>query len=265
MSNTKKNRNTFRVCALLLVVCLISTVMLSGTFAKYTSEYAGQDTALVARWSFTGNFDEDELGGTEIDLPIWDHDYTTNIYEKEGDDYLIAPGIKGSFTVEFTYDADVDADLVFNFTKSGDAANKVPLQYSLDNFTTIYYDLDELEDAIIDMATNTTISGSNGNYVITDTVENGAVTISKTVFWRWPYDVNAHNSVTAADTGVAVDRTAAGFTGTGDFIQFGGSDTVYTEWTDTDDVIAGKSSHTANRDSYILNLQIKATQKTPLQ
>jgi hypothetical protein len=49
----EKNKNTFRVAALLLVACLISSVMLSGTFAKYTSEYAGQDTALVARWSFT--------------------------------------------------------------------------------------------------------------------------------------------------------------------------------------------------------------------
>jgi hypothetical protein len=48
----EKNKNTFRVAALLLVACLISSVMLSGTFAKYTSEYAGQDTALVARWSF---------------------------------------------------------------------------------------------------------------------------------------------------------------------------------------------------------------------
>ena len=48
----EKNKNTFRVAALLLVACLISSVMLSGTFAKYTSEYAGKDTALVARWNF---------------------------------------------------------------------------------------------------------------------------------------------------------------------------------------------------------------------
>jgi hypothetical protein len=56
----EKNKNTFRIGALLLVACLISSVMLSGTFAKYTSEYAGQDTALVARWSF-GEAAEEEL------------------------------------------------------------------------------------------------------------------------------------------------------------------------------------------------------------
>ena len=37
-----KNKNRiFRVSALLLVLCFISTVMISGTFAKYTSTYAG--------------------------------------------------------------------------------------------------------------------------------------------------------------------------------------------------------------------------------
>ncbi|NLO20746.1 MAG: hypothetical protein GX119_01930, partial [Syntrophomonadaceae bacterium] len=139
----EKNKNTFRIGALLLVACLISSVMLSGTFAKYTSEYAGQDTALVARWSFTST-NLYEATAADIYLPIWDHTYTENIYEQEGNDYLIAPGIQGEFTVDFTYDADVSADLIFNFTKSGnydsededdvaDEAAPVPIQYSLDD------------------------------------------------------------------------------------------------------------------------------------
>ena len=49
----KKTKKTFRLGALLLIVCLISTVMLSGTFAKYTSEYAGKDTAFIAKWKIT--------------------------------------------------------------------------------------------------------------------------------------------------------------------------------------------------------------------
>ena len=78
----EKNKNTFRVAALLLVACLISSVMLSGTFAKYTSEYAGQDTALVARWSFTGKFDDTAMSGINIPLHIWDHAYSTNIHQR---------------------------------------------------------------------------------------------------------------------------------------------------------------------------------------
>jgi hypothetical protein len=49
--NMKNKNRIFRVSALLLVLCFISTVMISGTFAKYTSEYSGQDTALIAKWS----------------------------------------------------------------------------------------------------------------------------------------------------------------------------------------------------------------------
>jgi hypothetical protein len=240
----EKNKNTFRVAALLLVACLISSVMLSGTFAKYTSEYAGKDTALVARWSFTGNFDSQQLNGTNIDLPIWDHNYSTNIYqrvgsEEDGWEYLIAPGIQGEFTVDFTYDADVDAELVFNFAKSGDAANKVPIQYSLDNFapgSTIYYDLDKLEDAIIATATNSSgsaanISGTGGTYIITDTSTSGPVAINQNVYWRWPYNVNLH---------------------TGD----------YSTWTDADDTQIGKDS-LPDRDDYVLQLDISATQRVP--
>ncbi len=230
----EKNKNTFRVAALLLVACLISSVMLSGTFAKYTSEYAGQDTALVARWSFTGEFDGKEF---TANLPIWEHDYVTNIYEQHEGKYLIAPGIEGEFTVDFTYDADVDADLTFNFTKSGDAATAVPIQYSLDStFSTIYYDLDELEDAIIATATNSSgpaanISGTGGTYIITDTSTSGPVAINQNVYWRWPYNVNLH---------------------TGD----------YSTWTDAYDTQIGKDS-LPDRDDYVLQLDISATQRVP--
>ena len=45
----RKTSNTAKITILLLMLCLISTAMLSGTFAKYTSEYAGADTALIAK------------------------------------------------------------------------------------------------------------------------------------------------------------------------------------------------------------------------
>lgn len=260
-----KNR-LFRVTSLLLVLCFVSTVMISGTFAKYTNEYAGSDTALVARWSFTGEFND---AAFVADLPIWTHTYTTNIYEKEGSDYLIAPGIQGAFKVEFAYDADVDADLTFEFAKSGitgrDASNKVPIQYSLDNFTNIYYDLNALEDAIIATATNKAkISGSGGTYVVKDTSDGNTVSVNQTVSWRWPYDVSAHNALTNATTGVAADRAAANFLGTGDLIEYpAGTETAFKEWTDVDDTLIGNSFSGLTRDSYILTLTIAATQKTP--
>jgi hypothetical protein len=244
----KKTSKTVRAAILLLVLCMISTAMLGGTFAKYTSEYAGQDTALVARWSFTSSLGDE---GTNIELPIWEHAYTTNILQQSEDDYLIAPGIQGEFTVDFTYDADVDANLIFNFTKSGVGATTVPLQYSLSSdFSTIYYSLDDLEDAIV---LDTVASGTDGTYVIAQTTPGSPKTIDKTVYWRWPYNVSSHNTADAAAA-----RTAEYFIGTGADIEGG------KEWTDADDTAAGISSEdAANRDSYVLNLQIKATQIAP--
>jgi hypothetical protein len=240
----EKNKNTFRIGALLLVACLISSVMLSGTFAKYTSEYAGEDTALVARWSFDGHFDDTLLSEASFDLPIWNHAYTENIYEQEGIDYLIAPGIQGEFTVDFTYDADVDADLIFNLSKSGNAATTTPIQYALDkDFTTVYYDLNDLEDAIIDIAINTTISGAGGTYIITDTVGGSEVTIDETVYWRWPYDVTVHDNDALLAAGFVPNNT--------------------TTWENEDDTEIGNASQAINRDSYVLVLEIKATQRIP--
>ena len=112
----EKNKNTFRVAALLLVACLISSVMLSGTFAKYTSEYSGQDTALVARWSFEALGVNEEDDPMAIELDLFDHYYDTHINGTSTDGtYIIAPGVSGSFVLEMDYIADVDADVEITF------------------------------------------------------------------------------------------------------------------------------------------------------
>ncbi len=274
-----KNKNRiFRAAALLLVLCFISTVMISGTFAKYTSEYSGSDTALVARWSFTGNFNNNDF--TEK-LPIWDHNYVENIYQKDEDNYLIAPGVSGEFTVGFEYDADVDADLTFKFEKSGNIgenneAAPVPIQYSIDNFETIYYDLNELADAIIGDTTKIEKAinseegdfstpgdgeeGGKGYYIIRNTAGGGdPITVSATVSWRWPYDVSKHNDtddVKNARLAVKIDDPQVyAFPGSGE----------NNLWTDADDTTIGESFHenSLGRDSYVLTLTMKATQRVP--
>lgn len=261
----KNKTKVFRMASLLLVLCFISTVMISGTFAKYTSTYAGQDTALVARWSFTSDNFEDG----EFKLPIWEHDYVTNIYAQAGDNCLIAPGVQGEFTVDFSYDADVDAELTFEFEKSGnvgedDEAAAVPIQYWIeeeDNDPTIYYDLYELADAIIGLQNTdstskiTSLKDDDGNrikgkYVVTDTAtaaegksDPSPITVNATVYWKWPYNVDEHNN----EKLIVSEFLTTGQT-----------------WTDADDTAIGESSASGlNRDSYVLELTIKAEQIAP--
>lgn len=45
----KKNK-FMRIASVLLIVTLLSTSVISGTFAKYTTEAEGSDSATVAKW-----------------------------------------------------------------------------------------------------------------------------------------------------------------------------------------------------------------------
>ena len=49
----RKNR-MMRLASVLLVLCLLTTSVISGTFAKYVTTVGGRDEARVARWGFTG-------------------------------------------------------------------------------------------------------------------------------------------------------------------------------------------------------------------
>jgi hypothetical protein len=241
----EKNKNTFRVAALLLVACLISSVMLSGTFAKYTSEYAGQDTALVARWSF------EALGGTlatedptEIKLALFDHVYNTHINRTAADEetYIIAPGVSGDFTIQMAYLADVDADVKITFQESGDLSGQnFPIEYSADGGST-WVAYDELAEEFIDQIITTGITEAVADDTFTiarvDNDETDAISISQTILWRWAFDSDAQNE---ADAGTPA---------------FSSSDI-----TDTD--FGEASAALDTRLEYILNVSVKAEQLEP--
>jgi hypothetical protein len=267
--NMKKTKKTFRLGALLLIVCLISTVMLSGTFAKYTSEYAGQDTALVARWSFMakGGDSDTNLGAvaSNTELKLFDHLYDTHINQTDGvaepnTKFILAPGVSDEFTLKMDYIADVDADVKITIDKLGGSAD-VPIEYSADNGATwvTLADLpDELAKNIVAKTPNaTTVTGSSDTSgKLTDTnlsdktfriaaVANNIITpvsISQKVMWRWTYEPSEEYK-----TGEQND----------------------VNWTDADDTDLGVASQTAaqdtvaNRTTYGIKITLNATQVVP--
>lgn len=215
----EKNKNTFRIGALLLVACLISSVMLSGTFAKYTSEYAGQDTALVARWSFGAEAGQSGtlkvLDGDETKiLDLFTHAYDTNINPTGSDGtntrYIIAPGVEGEFVLDMDYIADVDADVTIAIAGL-DGNALVPMEYSVDGGTT-WVILSGLADAVADKIIANTAYGAaiddtqpaEGQFRI-DAVAHDSTTpvaISETVQWKWRYTKGEEGSAYAAQTDV---------------------------------------------------------------
>jgi hypothetical protein len=194
MSTMTLNKKTFRIAGLLLILCLISAAILSGTFAKYTSTFAGEDTALVAKWDLEMKAGEKEFSVSPdpvADLDLFEHAYKNNIAQKDGDDYIIAPGVDGEFTLSMTNNSDVAAAITFDITKTG---ADVPMEYSVDDGAS-WVGLD-------DLATHLNCTLAEADESATEKTVN--------VLWRWAYDDTAQTGSTPAITSNDANDTILG-------------------------------------------------------
>ena len=135
-------KNKFmRIAAVMLMLCLVTTCAISGTFAKYTTEASGEDTARVAYWGFT-----------DVDATLEFGDLFKTAYDKNvnGKVDVIAPGTTNSDTFKFNYDA-YAADTTV-------AAPEVAYNFivSLGNDTATYCDADIKNNPNIDWRLNVT-------------------------------------------------------------------------------------------------------------
>jgi hypothetical protein len=92
-------KDVWKVALLLLVMCAASLGMISGTWAKYISNYEGNDKALVAKWNVKGTGDF-KTNGETVTLDLFSHKYNKNIAALPVEN-LIAPGIAGEFVLSF--------------------------------------------------------------------------------------------------------------------------------------------------------------------
>ena len=96
----KKNR-MMRLASILLVFVLLTSCVISGTFAKYTTEITNNDSARVARWGFTGV--NEDIAITDLFVASYDNDdEDTTVFSS---DNVIAPGTSNSATFQFKYTA----------------------------------------------------------------------------------------------------------------------------------------------------------------
>ena len=189
-------KNVWKAAAFLLILCLVSAVMISGTYAKYTSEFAGEDTALVAKWDVIGSGDSIfTTTGAGIDLNLFSHAYNKNIKTTGGalgQDYIIAPGVAGHFTIQFNNNSDVAAKVTFQMaTTSG---IDVPIKYG---FTT--------DSAIhdIDWLVNELNTASTSSFAAIAVGATGPTAATETIYWSWPYEAVPSDDIHDTDLGVA--------------------------------------------------------------
>ena len=187
----KKNRLS-RFAILVLILAMTSMTLVSGTFAKYTSEISGTATGTVAKWAWTIGDDEiksasDVTNGFTLNLfdTIKDSNLTSDETDVSGD--LIAPGTSGQFEIELTNDSEVNAQYAIDLEETSNTSN-IPIEYSTDGSTWV-------------KATNLAgVSATDIGMGDTETL---------TLYWRWAFTGDASTNYTTEQTDVT--DTALGF------------------------------------------------------
>ena len=195
----KKNYNSIKIFAILLLLVMLVLMLIVGTYAKYTTEVEGSDSSVVAKWAWQINDSDVSKSDTEFAFNLFDtiKDTADGNNETDVKATKIAPGTKGSFEIKVENLSEVNAyyNLTLNETKGQDVSN-AKIEYSIIG---------------TDEATDWTTAINTFN--LTNTLlnmETGSKTL--TVYWRWAYSTT--ESQDTADT--AVGFAVAGATSESD-------------------------------------------------
>lgn len=169
-----KNNKTVKFMALVLFVTILAIILVSGTYAKYTTSATGSDTATVAKWSIKLG-DEDIAKSTEktfsIDLfsTITNTDGSEEKNVKKTDGTLIAPGTMGSFTLlSLKNESEVNAKYSVTYTLANESG--VPLEFTTNK-----------DDESSWKSDFTAVNVSN------EALATDATATTATVYWRWAF------------------------------------------------------------------------------
>ena len=176
----KKNR-MMRLASVLLVLTLLTTSVISGTFAKYTSTVTGSATATVAKWSFEVN--DTEIATTTPATVTFNLFDTSTNFDEAGNDVVngkIAPGTKGSFNFKVENTSEVSAKYTITFGAT--------FPTGIDGNRFKFYS---------DAAMTNEISVVDGKYAAANGVEievGDTEADTVTVYWQWTFGDNVDDS-----------------------------------------------------------------------
>ena len=186
-----KKTKLMRAALLLLVLTLVTSCFVGGTFAKYTTSAEGSDTARVAKWgvvitahgeTFAKTYatDTENVVGT-----------IANSVVSANANKVIAPGTKGNMvgmTITGTPEVAVSVNYAANFKVEGwtvDDNFYCPLQIKVGS--TMIDGATFNNAAAFENAVNTEISTYNKNYAAGTDLSTASVT-TPSVSWEWPFN-----------------------------------------------------------------------------
>ena len=197
-SNMKNDSKLVKFTAFVLLLTMVVLCLVSGTFAKYTSQFGGEDTAIVAKWDVTAGEANEKFEIFKVS-EIYDTEGVTdftaggtnddNVKDGEaGADTeavaIIAPGTWGTFSYSLTNDSEVNAKYSITYTAN---EMNVPLLWSKDGQT--------WEDDIT--ALN----------VVDAEMNMGTLNTPVAVYWKWDFEADAARDV--SDTTLGIDASAS--------------------------------------------------------
>lgn len=203
----RKKNKTLRAAALLLMLSLVSTSFVGGTFAKYTSSVSATSTANIAKWSVKINETEINAGGDITSFNLFNSivDTVDGNADAHVNGQLLAPGVKGKVELSIENASDVaikvaaKADAALLSVEAGSAA--VPLKFALGDAASepgagSYTDLAGLITAVEAALPS---DSSPLNY---------GATFTKTIYWKWDYEGSGSQTDTS-DTALGVASAVA--------------------------------------------------------
>jgi len=205
----KKNW-AFRLAGLAIVMTLVTSSLVAGTYAKYTQAVTGAATVRVAKFAFnlkdgTGTFTQAQSGEAAFDI----FSYTdSGVYDDGSDGTFIAPGTTGSLALEVENLSEVDVTATFALTETN--AGSVPLYYTLGADTQRYsavltggYDGGGTYQGLA--ALQSALATAAGTLQASDGTTPTEITL--TLNWIWAFETAGTGQSDALDTALGVNAT----------------------------------------------------------
>lgn len=175
----KENKLT-KVAIFALLIAIVAIVLVSGTYARYTTNLTGTDSVQIAKWAWNISGDDIDAETTEYTLDLFSTIKDTATYGTTNEAHVIdgkiAPGTTGAFNIQITNKSEVDAEYSVTFGEENPLG--AAIEYSTDG-------------------------GANWGSVGVLNVDTTAIAQNETVTvpiqWRWAFTDEEGNAVAQAD------------------------------------------------------------------
>lgn len=227
-----KKIKTMRIASVLLIAVLLTTSVISGTFAKYVTRGEIGDSARVAKFGvtisgsgtlfaqtyFAADAGESNSNRPGVGADVFDGTWSSLTVESSNGDSLVAPGTKNdaglSLAVAGAPEVDVKVTLKIEegskdvwlaegwFADRTTAATGDPF-YNASLYTPIVYTL-ALNNTVLKTGTLAEIKdfldGGYSLYVDANTVMSGDTALTYTLTWAWDFDDDGKGTNDKQDT-----------------------------------------------------------------